>query len=279
MTIPRLRPVRSVFVLRIRKIRYNCWMHCLRDSILQLDSDALWTGRAYTSGGMRCGHRSAICCFHAAALGVTRRMRCAACWALFAQCRERDADSGGGARIWSASIYQGAVRRAILDWKDHDDTELDGPFGRIMVSLLNKTPIPSSCLGHRVLVVPVPSSRASMRRRGRAHTAPLAKSVAGALRGYGVDARPCNALSSSTKARSVQQVSSAQRARRITGHVRVKRDLIGNGDAVLLVDDIVTTGATVRQCVQAFQQAGTKVVGVLVLADAVVRRSDDDING
>ena len=76
----------------------------------------------------------------------------------------------------------------------------------------------------------------------------------------------------------MQQVSSAQRARRITGHVRVKRDLIGNGDAVLLVDDIVTTGATVRQCVQAFQQAGTKV-GVLVLADAVVRRSDDDING
>ena len=59
----------------------------------------------------------------------------------------------------------------------------------------------------------------------------------------------------------------------------VRRDLIGHGDAVLLVDDIVTTGATVRQCVQAFQQAGTKVVGVLVLADAVVRRSDDDING
>ena len=54
----------------------------------------------------------------------------------------------------------------------------------------------------------------------------------------------------------------------------MKRDLIGNGDAVLLVDDIVTTGATVRQCVQAFQQAGTKVVGVLVLADAVVRRSE-----
>ena len=58
----------------------------------------------------------------------------------------------------------------------------------------------------------------------------------------------------------------------------MKRDLIGNGDAVLLVDDIVTTGATVRQCVQAFQQAGTKVVGVLVWR-CVVRRSDDDING
>lgn len=77
----------------------------------------------------------------------------------------------------------------------------------------------------------------------------------------------------------MQQVSSAQRARRITGHVTVKRDLIDHGDVVLLIDDIVTTGATVRQCVQTFQQAGTKVVGVLVLADAVVRRSDDDISG
>ena len=77
----------------------------------------------------------------------------------------------------------------------------------------------------------------------------------------------------------MQQTSSAQRARRITGHVRVKRDLIGHGDAVLLIDDIVTSGATARQCGQGFQQAGTKVVGVLVLADAVARRSDDDING
>ena len=59
----------------------------------------------------------------------------------------------------------------------------------------------------------------------------------------------------------------------------MKRDLIGHGDVVLLIDDIVTTGATVRQCVQAFQQAGTKVVGMLVLADTVVRRSDDDISG
>ena len=47
---------------------------------------------------------------------------CAACWALFAQCRERDADSGGGARIWSASIYQGAVRRAILDAEQDANT-------------------------------------------------------------------------------------------------------------------------------------------------------------
>ena len=111
--------------------------------------------------------QSAICCFHAAALGVTRRMRY--CVRHAGPCL-RNAGNGMqtvvAERIWSASIYQGAVRRAILDWKDHDDTELDGPFGRIMVSLLNKTPIPSSCLGHRVLVVPVPSSRASMRREG-----------------------------------------------------------------------------------------------------------------
>ena len=106
------------------------------------------------SGGMRWGHRSAICWFpRGCALGVTRRMRYCVrkSGPCLRKCRNGMQTVGGGARIWSASIYQGAVRRAILDWKDHDDTELDGPFGRIMVSLLNKTPIPSSCLGHRVL--------------------------------------------------------------------------------------------------------------------------------
>ncbi|MFR4489299.1 MAG: ComF family protein [Bifidobacterium pseudocatenulatum] len=225
-----------------------------------------------------------ICCFHAAALGVTRRMRY--CVRHAGPCSR---NAGNGMQTVVAEPVYGPhrfireqVRRAILDWKDHDDhRDLTARSAASWVSLLEQG-------ANTIIMLEVIAywwfrchhrGRPNAPKRTMPIRHPLAKSVAGALRGCGVDARPCNALSSSTKARSVQQVSSAQRARRITGHVRVKRDLIGHGDAVLLVDDIVTTGATVRQCVQAFQQAGTEVVGVLVLADAVVRRSDDDING
>ena len=214
---------------------------------------------------------------------------CPQCRELFAQCRPRALQGSVSGHAYAAAIYQGAARRAILSWKDHDDTELDGPFSEIMTGLLARTPLcdlarpapqrstPRQSTPQRVLVVPAPSSRASMRGRGRRHMMPLASAVSHELQVLGLDAQAVPALASHTVGgRSVQQASSAQRARRIGGHITVTRDATVEDRMVILVDDIITTGATLRQCAQTLQQAGAQVLGALALAEAVSRDNGDE---
>lgn len=195
---------------------------------------------------------------------------CGDCRSLFTNWRSRELVAHGTAHTWSASTYQGVVRHAILAWKDHDDTELDTIFGEVMASLLEHSAIHRSC--HRqtaVLVVPVPSSPASMRRRGRRHIDPLSKAVANALCDYGFDAKPYRVLASiASGGRSVQQASSAQRAQRIGGRIALVSDAVMQGQQVVLVDDIITTGSTLRQCAQTCRQAGAEVIGAMTLTEA-----------
>jgi ComF family protein len=195
---------------------------------------------------------------------------CGDCRSLFTNWRSRELVSHGTAQTWSASTYQGVVRHAILAWKDHDDTELDTVFGEVMTSLLEHSAISVSCRQQTaVLVVPVPSSRTSIRRRGRRHIDPLAKAVANALCGHGLDAKPYRALTSiASGGRSVQQASSAQRAQRIGGRIALGSDALMQGQQVVLVDDIITTGSTLRQCAQTCRQAGAEVIGAMTLTEA-----------
>ena len=77
-------------------------------------------------------------------------------------------------RGYACAWYRGAVRRVILGWKDHHDEECDGPLSEAMAVLAARC-LQSTVSGMRtVLVVPAPSSSASVHRRGRRHTTVLA---------------------------------------------------------------------------------------------------------
>ena len=59
------------------------------------------------------------------------------------------------------------------------------------------------------------------------------------------------------------------------------REILSTADIIAEASPDIVIAATggVRDTLGLSDTAGTKVVGVLVLADAVARRSDDDING
>jgi predicted amidophosphoribosyltransferase len=122
-----------------------------------------------------------------------------------------------------------------------------------------------------VWLVPAPSRPAAARARGGDHVARLCRAVAARRPGVRV-ARP---LRLARRARDSVGLDAAQRAANLAGRVRVQRTALPVAGAVLLVDDVVTTGATLRACRDALAGAGVPVRGALVLCDATAgdRRS------
>lgn len=68
------------------------------------------------------------------------------------------------------------------------------------------------------------------------------------------------------KGKSVETKGTEQRAQRLKGHVMVRPGVTLQNKAVILVDDIVTSGATMRRCVNALTSQGALVITVLALA-------------
>ncbi|KAA8815835.1 ComF family protein [Bifidobacterium callitrichos] len=173
---------------------------------------------------------------------------------------------------YAGAVYGGNVRRAILAWKDHGDEECDREFARCIVALARRSlPIEGVALDGALLVVPAPSSARSLAERGRRHLMPLAKAIAAYYRSSGLDARVEPALQIAARVvdgKAVETAGADQRASRMGGRLTVRNRSLSRvaGRTVVIVDDIVTTGATMRACAAALETAGARVLAGLALA-------------
>jgi predicted amidophosphoribosyltransferase len=61
----------------------------------------------------------------------------------------------------------------------------------------------------------------------------------------------------------------AARARNVRGAFAVRRGRDVKGKRIVLVDDVLTTGATVEECARVLRRAGAAFVGVLTLSRSV----------
>jgi predicted amidophosphoribosyltransferase len=109
----------------------------------------------------------------------------------------------------------------------------------------------------------VPLSRSRLARRGYDQARALALATASIL---GVAPVPMLARTRDTPAQAMRR--GAERRRAMRGAFR----FVGRGPpppAVLLVDDVLTTGATAAECARVLRAAGARRVGLLVAARAL----------
>lgn len=198
---------------------------------------------------------------------------CVDCARLFGNVIAVPSDALESGSWYACGVYQGNVRRAILSWKDHGDEQCDKPFSQALAALAESSGVSEGLRRNvhgsgRVLVVPAPSSLTSMRRRGRRHMMPVSRRLAALLeRGTGRRVSACDALESrGVSSRSVQMRGTAQRTQRLKGRIAVRSRVDVQGATVVLIDDIITSGATMRRCVEALRSEGADVVAVLALA-------------
>jgi predicted amidophosphoribosyltransferase len=176
---------------------------------------------------------------------------------------------------WSASPYDGAVRKAVVAYKERGAVALAGVLAEALaftaVTALGRTG--AHWAGRGFAVVPVPSGRRSVSARGHDPVGRLARLAVRRLRAYGVPAEPWAALSQARRVVDQAGLSSAERAANLAGSLRVSEAAKGPPVAcVLLLDDIITTGATLVEASRALRSAGMSVPLAVTVA-ATRRRS------
>ena len=165
---------------------------------------------------------------------------------------------------WAVADFAGPVRRAVTAWKDHGRSDLSVPF-TAGVRAAARAAVPTLAGAGPLLVVPLPSTAAARRSRGWDPVGALAAAVADELGRRGVRAGASAPLRRSAGA-DQSGLSARARSRNLAGHVHVRRAAGLPGARVLLVDDVLTTGATAAAAIDVLSVAGAQVVGGVVLA-------------
>ncbi len=163
--------------------------------------------------------------------------------------------------LWAIASLAGANHGMVSAWKDAGRRDLDAFFARAARRGARDI---ASALGPEIVVVPVPARRRSTRRRGIDLPLLLAKSTAAGLCDEGVDARVTAAL---TIGSGEQRGASARERWRQASSVRAVSHA-GVSGRVLLVDDVVTTGATIAAAARALEVTFLTVGAGFCLASA-----------
>jgi predicted amidophosphoribosyltransferase len=170
--------------------------------------------------------------------------------------------------------YAGPLRTAILEYKERGRQQLSGVLGAFLAEAV-QVAIGAVDRGEPVLLVPIPATRAACRRRAGDHVLRLARVAADQLnrsgRWTGV-AQPLRALPrpDSAEMGAAQRAETALGALAIssggTAGVRAVRRAVAAGAVVVLVDDIITTGVTLRSAALHLASAGVPTVAAATLA-------------
>ncbi|WP_405881808.1 phosphoribosyltransferase family protein [Streptomyces sp. NBC_00169] len=118
-------------------------------------------------------------------------------------------------------------------------------------------PHPRSPSQPPILLVPVPSARAAVRARGHDPARRIALAAAGELRRTGTPARVVAVLRQGRWVADQSGLNSRQRLENLAGALEVVAGGAGllAGGRVVLVDDLMTTGATLREAARAVREA------------------------
>ncbi|MFE1595913.1 ComF family protein [Nocardia sp. NPDC058705] len=170
-----------------------------------------------------------------------------------------------GVPCWALGPYSGVGRRAVLAAKEHGRRDLAVPLGLALAHALARLRAPDRPL----LLVPAPTRSAAARRRGGD---PVARSAVIAAR-WLLDCQTAPLLRMGSGVRDSVGLTPRERTHNLRGKIMTVLDpdegaALGANAQVVLVDDVLTTGATACESIRVLSRIGIVPRAVLVTCAA-----------
>lgn len=164
-------------------------------------------------------------------------------------------------RLWACGPYDGSLKELIHRFKFKGQRSLAIPLSELLLAFATT---------HRLtegidVVVPVPLHPVRQRERGFNQSLLLSQRCAQPFR------RPLlpRALLRTKPTASQTQLPRAERLTNVRGAFRCPRPRQVEEQRILLIDDVLTTGATVSECARTLKEAGATKVTACTLARGI----------
>lgn len=168
--------------------------------------------------------------------------------------------------LWSLGLFEGALRRAIIDLKYHFVRALSDELLNLVLEYWARyQPVILDQIkrdhGQNWLVVPVPLYKTRLNWRGFNQSELLAKKLAISLN------LKYAAVLARVKSTTPQvKLKGKGRYQNVKGVFKVIENCKLKNENYLLVDDVWTTGSTLKECCYQLKKAGAKTVWAITLA-------------
>jgi ComF family protein len=157
--------------------------------------------------------------------------------------------------VRAVCVYDGVARNAVHTLKFRSGRCVAPVLGELLREHLGRRPLRAD------LLVPAPMARHRLRERGYNQAALLAGQIVDQVGGtLAVD------LLEKADRPPQQTLSAAERRRNLQDAIRCPRPGQVAGRRVLVVDDVMTTGATLSACADVLHEAGAERIFGLVFA-------------
>lgn len=162
-------------------------------------------------------------------------------------------------RAFAPCVYTGVIQELIQEFKYRGKDYLEKPLSALMIGFIEDYGIPVDSFGG---IVPIPLHPARLREREFNQAELLSRSIS---RRFNLSVLGKTLVRTRHTAMQAQLPDSRRRAN-IAGSFTVTDPAPLSGRNILLIDDVLTTGATASEAASTLKQAGASSVTVMTLA-------------
>ena len=162
-------------------------------------------------------------------------------------------------RAFCVCVYDGVIKTLIHEFKYNDKQYLGQTLSRLLIDFIKRYELPISYIDY---LIPMPLHRAKLREREFNQAQILCREVATAIGKPLLENNLLRCRATNTQA----SLEVHQRFHNVRGSFAVTENHLVNGKNILLIDDVLTTGATASEAAQTLKDAGANIVLVLTLA-------------